>query len=177
MEAIYPRELLACLKSKYLLLDTNVFIDYAFNEPAFTNFLNLLKSSDVTLAITDVVRFEFFKGAKNALKYAEKELFLKKIVDVDIPAVAKTMSLGHELIKEYGIEGSVLSSTDVILGSLLKQYPAHIYLMTRDTTDFICGVFNLCYMVNIPHDKGVFSYGIYKYPSKADAPTTEVVPF
>lgn len=55
MEILYPPNLITFLKNKHLLLDSNIFID-AVNKPTiFTDFFNLLKSSDVALATIDPV--------------------------------------------------------------------------------------------------------------------------
>ena len=43
------------------------------------------------------------------------------------------------------------------------QYEKNIYLITRDTSDFILSIFKLPFIVNATYNKGIYSYGIYQY--------------
>lgn len=163
MEIIYPPTLIPSLEHKHLLLDANVFRD-AFSKPTvYTKFFNQLKDADTTLATIDLVKYELLKGSSDKTKYKATEKHINDIVDVTIPIVTKAFELVYELITIYGIHGTALTVTDLLLGATLMQYKKSIYLMTRDTTDFIQQVFDLSFIINIPYSKGIFTYGIYRY--------------
>ena len=163
MEIIYSPTLIPSLKNKHLLLDTNVFRDIAGKPTVFADFFNLLKKEDVTLVTLDVVKYEILKGSKDRQKYEEKEKQINAIVDVILPIIPGGDKLIYKLIKQYGIDGTAISITDLFLGATLMQYKKNIFLMTRDTTDFMQNIFQLKFIVNAPHNKGIFTYGIYQY--------------
>lgn len=159
------QKFLTSLKEKHLLLDTNFFRDVAVKPTIYNDFINELKSSDVTLATIDLVKYELLKGSSNRDKYDAKIKLIDDIVDVIIPLSAQTYSEVYKLIIEYGIEGTPVGITDLFLGAVLKQYGQNIFLLTRDTTDFIQRIFELNSIVNVPRSKGIFTYGIYQYKS------------
>lgn len=163
MEILYPLTLIPSLKNKHLLLDTNVFRDAAGSPTVFADFFNKLKKEEVTLTTLDVVKYEILKGSKDGLRYNEKEKQISDIVDMILPTTTVSINFVYDLIKEYGIDGSSLGITDLFLGSMLMQYRKSIFLMTRDTTDFMQNIFNLKFIINAPHKKGIFTYGIYQY--------------
>ncbi|RJQ27816.1 hypothetical protein C4577_00630 [Candidatus Parcubacteria bacterium] len=163
MEIIYPPSLIAFLKNKHLLLDTNIFRDAANQHTVFRSFFNELKKADVTLTTINFVKYELLKGSASANKYKEKEKLINDIIDVTIPVLPENFDLTFKLIREYGIDGTALDVTDLMLGSMLIQYKQNICLMTRDTTDFLQDVFELPFIINAKHNKGIFSYGIYQY--------------
>lgn len=163
MEIIYPPTLIPFLKSKHLLLDTNVFRDAVSKPTVFLRFFHDLKNADVTLATIDFVKYELLKGSADKEKYQQKEKFIHDIIDVIIPVTPKTIELVYVLIREYGIDGASLTLTDLLLGATLMHYGKNICLLTRDTTDFIQKIFELSSVVNIPNAKGIFTYGVYQY--------------
>ncbi len=163
MEITYPLTFIPSLKHKHLLLDTNVFRDVATKPIVFRNFFNELKKTDITLTTIDLIKYELLKGSADIAKYKAKETFINEIIDACIPLVPETLALVYDLIKMYGIDGTALSITDLLLGAILMQYKQNIYLMTRDTTDFMQKIFDLSSIVNIPHNKGIFTYGVYQY--------------
>ncbi len=157
--------LISFLKNKHLLLDTNILRDAANKPAVFNHFFNELKKSDVTFATIDVVKYELLKGSVDSVKYKAREKHINDIIDVIIPCVPKTFDLVYELIQSYGIDGSALNVTDLLLGATLMQYGSNICLITRDTTDFMQKIFDLPFVVNATHEKGIFTYGIYQYNS------------
>jgi predicted nucleic acid-binding protein len=163
MEITYLPTLLPTLKYKYLLLDANVFRDASAKPSIFNEFFNDLKNADITLATIHSVRYELLKGSATKEKYEIKEKLIDDIVDITMPIMPKTFELSYELIDIYGADGSQLSLTDLLLGATLLQYKKNIFLMTRDTTDFLQSIFELPFIVNAPHAKGIFTYGIYQY--------------
>jgi predicted nucleic acid-binding protein len=163
MEIIIPPTLISSLKHKHLLIDTNIFRDASSKPTVFRNFFNKLKAEDVTLATLDVVKYEFLKGSADNTKYKAKETHLNDITDITIPTVQKTFELVYDLIKEYKIDGTALNITDLFLGATLMQYGKNIYLLTRDTTDFLQNIFQLSFILNLPHGKGIHTYGVYQY--------------
>ncbi|MCL5970146.1 MAG: hypothetical protein M1450_01420 [Patescibacteria group bacterium] len=166
MEIIYPPALITCLKNKHLILDTTVFRDAAVKPTVFENFFNKLKEANIVLTTNDFVKFELLKGSSDSSKYKAKEKVINDIIDVSLPVLSQTCELVYDLIEDYGIDGTSLSITDLTLGATLMQYKENIYLMTRDTTDFIQKIFHLVFVINAPHPKGIFTYGVYQYLKK-----------
>ncbi len=162
MEIIYPTDLIALIKDKHLLLDTNVFRDATSHPTIFNTFFNNLKKNGVTLVTIDLVKYELLIGSANGAKYKEKSTFIDSIIDADISTITRTYELAYDLIKEYQLDGKGVSVTDLLLGAVLRQYRGHIYLLSRDTSAFIQRVYDLVSIVNCPISKGIFTYGIYR---------------
>ncbi len=163
MDIIYLSTLIPSLKEKYLLLDANIFIDSSSKYTVYSRFFNDLKKANITLATIDLVKYELLKGAADNTRYEKREKLIKDIIDVTIPLMPKTCMQVYKLIKSYGIDGRSLNNTDLFLGAILMQYRGKICLITRDSTDFIQRIFELLFVVNVPHSKGIFTYGIYQY--------------
>ena len=163
MEITYPQELIVFLKNKHLLIDTNIFRDATVKPSVFYKFFNELKGSDVTLATIDFVKYELLKGAANSNKYHEREILINSIIEVTIPIVPETYKFAYNLITLYGIDGASVNITDIFLGAILMQYKKNICLITRDTSDFMPKIFDLLFIINVPHGKGIFTYGVYQY--------------
>lgn len=139
MEIVYPLTFIPSLKNKHLLLDTNIFRDAVVKPTIYGSFFNQLKKSDITLATIDFVKYELLKGSASEDKYTATEKHISSIIDVTIPILPKTFELVYKLILSYGIDGTALNITDLLLGAILMQYKQNIYLMTRDTTDLFQG--------------------------------------
>ena len=160
-----PPTFLTSAKNKHLLLDTNLFRDSAVKPTEYAEFFNDLKSSEITLATIDLVKYELLKGVSNVEKYRDREKLISQIIDTTLPVTPHTYQNVYELIKEYGIEGTAVNIVDLFLGAILMQYKQNIFLITRDTTDFIQRIFKLSSIINITHPKGIFTYGVYQYNS------------
>jgi len=162
MTIFYQPDFISSIKDKYILLDSNIFIDSISKPTDYGNFFNEMKRSNVTLVTIDFVKYELLKGAANREKYDERLKLINSIVDTCLPITKKTHQLVDELINEYKIEGTALSVVDLFLGALLYQYGQNLYLLTRDTTDFIQRIFDLAHIINVPNSKGINTYGVYK---------------
>jgi predicted nucleic acid-binding protein len=165
MKIITPPDFLQILKGKFLLLDTNIFIDAFKNPSDFAAFFNVLKENDVTLLTVDPVIIEFLQGSGTQEKYVEKDKFLHEIIDTCLPVVKETFTNVFLLIKQYREEGKDLSVTDFLLGGILMQYKKNLFLMTKDTSDFPTNIFDLETHIIASHRKALQSYGIYSYTS------------
>lgn len=163
MKIIYSPELITSLKNRHLVLDATVFRDVYIKPAAYDDFFNKLKESNIILTTNDFVKYELLKGSIDIPKYKAREKVINDIIDISLPILPQTFQLVYDLIKEYGIDGTALSISDLFLGAALMQYGENIYLMTRDTTDFIQRIFDLSFVINAPHSKGIFTYGIYQY--------------
>lgn len=163
MEIRYSPNLIPFLKNKQLLLDTNVFRDVASKPTVYTQFFNLLKQYEVTIVTIDLVKYELLKGSIDEKKYKAKENFILSIIDLTIPLNPAIYDNTYTLIQKYGIDGTALNITDLFLGAMLMQYKNNLCLMTRDTTDFMQNIFDVPHVINVPYQKGIFTYGIYQY--------------
>ncbi len=175
MKITYAPDLLTFLKNKHLLLDTNVFRDSASGPKVFADFFNTLKRSDVTLTTIDTVKYELLKGSADNKKYKEKEKLIADIIDTIVPISPKTLETVYSLISMYGIDGAGVSVIDLTLGAILMQYKNNICLMTRDTTGFMQNIFDLPFIVNATHSRGIFTYGIYQFKKAVESPSK--IPF
>lgn len=162
MKIVLPEDFLSITKSKFLLLDTGVFID-AFSHPSeFAIFFNQLKENNTTLVTIDTVLFEFLKGSPNEAKFNEKKKYLENIVETFLP-IRDYQPQVEELIKDYKIESKDLSINDLYLGATLIKYKENIYLLTKDLSDFPTYIFERITFLNLLHSKTIHPYGVYCY--------------
>lgn len=164
MEILYPPTLISAFKNKHVLLDTNIFID-SLNKPvAFRNFFSRLLSEQVTLSTIDLVKYELLIGSSDQAKYQLREQYIKDITeDYTVPITPKTYDLIDDLMRKYGIDGAGVEITDLFLGAIFMQYKSNIFLMSKDTSAFIQRIFELVFILNHPHSKGIYTYGVYQY--------------
>ena len=174
MKITYAPDLIAFLKNKNLLLDTNVFRDFSSGPKQFAHFINNLKDQEVTIATIDAVKIELLTGSADERKYKDKEVIINSLIDVTIPISQETQKTIFQVISLYGIEGAGVSITDITLGALLKQYGDSVCLMSRDIKAFSYKIFKLLTVVNAVHGKGIFTYGIYQYNNAEEPPESEL---
>ena len=164
MIKIIPQpNLISVIKNKHSLLDTNVFIDTLLNPHPFFDFLNNLKKEEVSLSTIDLVKMEFLKGALDEQKYDEKIKLMESIIDNTISITPDIHENVYTLIKKYKIEGKSSSITDLYLGAYLMKYRKNLFLLTRNTNDFLQNIFGVKSIINVTYPKGIHSYGIYQY--------------
>jgi predicted nucleic acid-binding protein len=165
MGLIIPPDLISSLKNKYLLLDTNIFIDASKHPADFSDFFNVLKSEDLTLVTIDCVKIEFLRGAPNDEKYKEKEEFFDDITKFVLPVDKEVIDNTYKLVKRYKEAGGTIHFTDLFLGATLMRYKSNIYLFSRNINELPASIFDLEFIINYPINKGIFTYGIYKIKS------------
>lgn len=161
MKIIESPNLLSTLKNKYLLLDTNVFIDAFSNPKEFGLFFNELKSNETSLVTVDLIKTEFLKGAFNKTKYTEKLEFIEEIIDTCLPMTQDILDYIYELILMYKEDGKGVSFPDFLLGATLMKYKSSLFIMTKDSSDFPLNIFELASYVNVIKRKSIHCYGIY----------------
>lgn len=180
MNIYYPENLFKLLKDKWLLLDTNVFIDsFNFDKPKeYISFFNDLKENNTELSTIDGVCFEFLKGSKNQAVYTKKQEHIEDIIDSKLPFRDNRESI-EILIKLYGVDGGSMQMVDLHLGAQLLQYKEKIFLMTRDVRDFSQSIFSLQSTVSFSTGKTIFTYGIYTYQisKKKEEGKSDEIPF
>ncbi|OGK34790.1 hypothetical protein A3A93_00855 [Candidatus Roizmanbacteria bacterium RIFCSPLOWO2_01_FULL_38_12] len=160
---ISSTKLIRFLKHKIVLLDTNIFRDILSKPTILSEFLEKLKSSGITLGTIDAVKYELLKGSSDENKYKERAKFIDKTIDITINLPPSSFELVYDLILKCNIDGASLNITDLLLGTALMIYKKNICLVTRDTNDFSQKIFDLRSIVNIPHSRGILTYGIYQY--------------
>lgn len=163
MEIEIPPGFIDALKDNHLLIDANVFRDATVTPTEYIRFFNSLKKHEVTISTIDCVKFELLKGFANDQRYYTTERHINSIIEVIIPMPNDYIGNVYDLIKSYGIDGAGVSITDLFLGVMLIKYGKRIFLMTRDTSDFIQRLFTLQFIVNHSYMKGIHTYGIYQY--------------
>lgn len=163
MKIITAPGFLQTLKSSYLLLDTNVFIDAFHNPSEFGQFFNELKENEVTLVTVDAVQVEFTKGSSELIKFEEKNKFLNEIIDAILPTDKSVISNIFELLKLYKIEGKDVSIVDLMLGGMLVKYNKKMALMTKDIKDFPTNIYQLKTHLSILKRRSIHNYGIFSF--------------
>jgi predicted nucleic acid-binding protein len=155
--------LIPAISNKHLLLDTNIFLDGVAKPEAFNNFFNTLKSNNVTLTTIDLVMYELLKGSSDNNKYQTRQKYINEIIqDVVIPITPAIFKEVHNLVELYGIDGAGVEITDLFLAAILRQYKENIFLLSKDTSAFIQRLFKLSFIINLPHAKGISTYGVYQ---------------
>ena len=163
IQIIKPSGFPSVLKGRYLLLDTNVFIDALIHPKEFTQLFNELKANNVVLVTLKVVLAEFIKGANDEKKFQEKRETVENIIDAYLPIREEICDEAIDLITKYKEEGKAVSITDYILGAYLKKYSGSVYLLTKNISDFPCNIFTLQTYFNIFHRRAIHNYGVYGY--------------
>src|SRR5437868_402838 len=115
MKIILPPEFLSNVNNKYLLLDTNIFIEAYIRLPVFREFFNQCKNQRVLITTVEFVSIEFLKGSISDEANKEKKDFIESIIDVYLPVTKKTTDDVHELVKLYKEYGRSASITDLVL--------------------------------------------------------------
>lgn len=160
MKIVTPTDFLSVLKGNYLLLDTNVFIDDLIHPNEFGQFFNNLKDNDVTLVTVHAVLAEFVKGATDEKKLAEKREIIEKIIETYLPFREDAYNDLIKLIGNMQEDGKTASITDLMLGTMLMQYPRKLLLMSKNITDFPTNIFTLRTFCHLVHRKTIHIYGI-----------------
>lgn len=149
------------LNNSTILLDTNFFID-AFSKPKdFGELISSLKSSNVVLVCSGIVKFEFTRS-KNFDVFQKKIKYFDNLVENLLPIDRKTEELIFEVMSEYQDAIIGVSVTDVILAAFLKRY-RKLRLLTRDHGDFPTSVFKREEIFNIQSTRDIKTYAVYSY--------------
>lgn len=165
MDIEIPQNLISTLRGKFLLLDTNVFIDASIHWEVFQKFFNELKSVNITLVTIDLVKAEFLRGAEDTTSYATKELLLEGVVNTILSTEGKTLTNIFEIVKRYKADGKTVEIPDLVLGANLLRYGSNLFLLTRNTNDFPIKVYDVVGVINCIYKRGIFAYGVYKIKS------------
>jgi predicted nucleic acid-binding protein len=165
MAIVTPPDFHSVLKDRYILLDTNFFID-AINHPEVVELVNRLKDHGGTLVTIEPVVIEFLRGMQNESKYTEKQKLIDTIVDAPLLLGRDCGTHMKSLVRRYKKDGLNVSIVDYFLGAMLMQYPGRMLLMTRDIVGFPTTVFNRESYFLLTLGRAILCYGVYSFTAK-----------
>ncbi|HLB32298.1 MAG TPA: PIN domain-containing protein [Patescibacteria group bacterium] len=163
---------IADVDRKHILLDTCFIIECLRSnrnqETVYNDFIVALNNRHNTLAITDPVRFEFFKGCDTLLDRREKEALLASLNTYTIPTDVRVIEKADKLVSLYRREGKDIQITDIFLGATLIRYP-QLLLLTSNHNDFPVKIFDRKAVIPLQLERGgIDVYGLYGYSETKD---------
>jgi len=169
------------LAGKYLLLDSNVLINYSKFQTLYEDFFSELRNNKVTLLIDSHVKFEILRFSKDRKERDSlEEWFIKFGINFEEMEVANPKELSDYALnvaniyeKKYNASGNI-SLTDCFLAGIMAFYnrnSGQMYLATENHRDFPCSVlFNRLYVKTIDLHKNdsssIHNIGIYEFDKK-----------
>lgn len=136
------------LKNKFLLIDTNVLIDFSKYGTFFEELILDLRKNGITLLIDQTVKFEFLRKTDSDKKRKELEKLLKFLdvnelgldIEKDIIESAIEIANIYEWKKELKIE-----LADCFLASVMRKYNTssqpRLYLATQNHKHYPKSIF------------------------------------
>lgn len=166
IKIIVGRDFIETVRGKFILLDTNIFIDSStttFKEH-LVDFLQ--HKIEATLFTIDTVYLEFVKGSQDDQVFLNRESFLKQFVDNNIvPLTTQVQQDMVDIIKNMKQGGAKASYVDISLGAFIKQYSEkqNTLLLTKNVTDFPLNIYDLKSSFTIFHNSTAHTYGLYSF--------------
>lgn len=172
MKLAVSEQFIGNLKSRFLILDTNVFIDASKPEgrAAFADFFTRLHSGGCLVVTITAVAIEFLKGARNFTEMRQLKDYLETVCNGVLILheerdAANQSFIEPELVLSYGERARLVSYTDYLLAKALKKYKTAA-LLTSNHKDFPTSVFDREEMVILHKEADVTSYGVYRFSEK-----------
>jgi predicted nucleic acid-binding protein len=161
-----PKQNLATLSKKHLLVDTNFLIDAARNISQFESLLRELSVTGFTLVSLEATFIEFTKGSKSLADYEKKVAFYKKIIETVLPVDAKINENVADLSRVLLKKGGQVSYVDCLLLGTAMKYKESLYFLTKDRSDVPISLFTPVAAIMIETPDNNCSYIIYEYDEK-----------
>src|SRR5690606_1587006 len=149
------------LKSRHLLLDTNILIkskDYTA-DGYFDEFFSLLEGLNVKSVIEEATRFEFLRGSRNKSQLQAKEDYLNILLGgskqrgMILPLSNEILMNSKLLANIYSNKQASLSKqisiTDCLIAAQLMKYGENLLLATLDNNDFPLFIFDRIHIQTI----------------------------
>ena len=162
------------LENKYLLLDTNILIDSVKYTDDFTEFFQVISSKKVVSVLDSIVKFEFFRGARNRKEYSGYRAFLDELLKKPemMPLPNEEDYLNAQRIAAISLRSNNkdIKFPDCLIGAMLIRYShpmPRLFLATQNHRDFTPTLFTLEKSVVIRLDSGnIKTVGIYSFNLK-----------
>ena len=128
------------LSKKYLLLDTNILVDYSKYIPFFEGFFDNLQKNAITTVISPITRIEFLRFAASP---EEKQSFEEFISPHFLLPPVPEISSDAELIGNFynwELKNNKIELGDLFLAATMKKFnekqSENLYLATMNHKDF-----------------------------------------
>jgi hypothetical protein len=166
MKLVHPTDLVPRLRSRHLIVDTNVFLHAVENADFYELLLKLKRSGCAMMTIPSVV-FEFARGAKTVEEY---NWYVDYINNLGV-MVYKTVEDRIAADKAFSVllqteckkAGNKPSYTDFLLLMLLHKFShSDIYLMTSNYKDIPMNIFDREDLLVLEYDGGIQTQALYK---------------
>lgn len=165
------------LAGKYLLLDTNVVVNYANFNPFLLEVIDRIESHKITSVLDELVRFEFLRDAASPTELQVLREFLKGLFrlddsEIDIPFLPPTPELftyATEIANLYSwkLKNSKISVVDCFLAARMRKAnektPDRVYLVSSDHTDFPDLLFDRIGIETIDLGNSILNIGFYRF--------------
>ncbi|HLC49368.1 MAG TPA: hypothetical protein VJI96_03225 [Candidatus Andersenbacteria bacterium] len=167
-EILLTNQTLSNLQNKWLLLDTDVFIDASNFAEEFNYFFTKLKDANCTLTTISSVVVEFLRGAKSITDMSNKRAYIESIASI-LPTGEMASDKGAmdliepQFLVAYGKSGKSVSYTDYLLAKTIKNYGDRMYLITGNHQDFPTSIFDRKHVLSVGHEFEVKTYGILQF--------------
>lgn len=158
------------LRGRYVLLDTNVVINFGRYRRFYQNFIDVLREHDITPVISPIVRAELFAFVRSD-EDAEKVNALINLLsdnrpdDIKMPFV-NNIDLAIKLGRKYQERETPLKHIqlpDLLIGAELARYQkgGNLYLATENHNDFPVPIYTRHGIETIDCEKSIHTIGFY----------------
>lgn len=160
------------LRNKFLLIDTNVLIDYSKYVNFFQPFIDDLKNHEISLVIDETVKFEFLRKASSPSNRKDLEIFLEELLESDVE-----LSIDNNIIKDATFIANMyewkkelkIDPIDCFLAAFMKKYNSssiipRLYLATQNHKHYPKFLFKRIGIESIDVSQdAIHNIGIYEF--------------
>jgi predicted nucleic acid-binding protein len=161
------------LRGKYLLLDTNVLINYQKYPVQMERVHSKFDEFETIPVLDEMVRFEYIRGAESpeeikVLKIFLMILFKLTTADVDqlqFPVNQETINTATDIANIYSSRLKNLNAPaiDCFLASQMKKYHKNLFLVTSDHKDFPSLLFDRIGIDTVDTGTDIINICFYKF--------------
>ncbi|MCL4400095.1 hypothetical protein M1506_02335 [Patescibacteria group bacterium] len=164
-------KLVALIKSRHILLDTNVFIKAFDHFDAFRPLFEFLEENNCQVVDFPLIQFEFTRNTFLPDHREQRELFLKKIATASLPLHKDLIKDALEIARIYahqGVQRGQISLVDCCIAAYLMKYEKNLFLLTMNHKDFPTLLFNRVsiFPVDEKTTDDVFAPAFYQFDVK-----------
>lgn len=165
------------LENKFLLIDTNILIDYSKYPIFFTSFIKNLRAYNVNLVVDQTVRFEFMRTANSTQKEETLKEFINFFLDkgkVELPINDATVAEAIQIANIYAWKNTQkIELADCFLASAMRKFnegssQPRLYLATQNHKDFPKYIFKRVGIETIDiKQENIINIGFYEFDNEA----------
>lgn len=155
------------LQNKHILVDTNILSGMFYNPDAFQGFLQQLLDLSCQLTITEYIKLEFLRIARNKTQKLQVAGFLKS----NFYCLPNTQDIFDNAIAIYPLytlcssiqNQKQVSIVDALNVAFLNKYNNNLYFVTLDNNDYPLEIMDRISIGAIDIGKQILTWGIYKF--------------